>query len=250
MPFVREHLLRRVMPIYWHRANAPWPRELRGGSCFAVRTSSELFGVTAAHVIRAFEVDSQRSGPLIIQLCGATFNIEAALRDVDDEMDVATFSLAEADLHDMGREPFNVHDEWPPPEPHKGEMVALIGFPEVTRGVTDERVARFEAYAAFELISDIGPRELLVVYDPQLQTYVPTEPGLPPIDLNLSGASGGPVVLYRMDKIGTLSCWPVALIAGGKGTYSEGQSANFAMIRCRRIDRIIGANGRIIGVPG
>lgn len=237
MTRIRAHLLNCAMALYWHTQDAPWPRHLRGGTCFAVRTSKRLFGVTTAHVIRDHEVSKARGAPLIGQLCDMPFDIEEAIIAIDDDLDVATFELTEEQLRAIRREAFNVGADWPPPVPVIGDMIGIIGFPEVMREKLSSQHSVFKAYAMFEFLQDIGERELVLSVDPQHFQYAVTETGMPPIDLNLSGASGGPAVLYRVVD-GIVSCWPVAAIAHGKGMASDGASAGFAMIRCRRIDML------------
>jgi hypothetical protein len=237
MARVRAHLLNRAMALYWHLLNAPWPRRLRGGTCFAVRTSQRLFGVTAAHVIRDYEASKARGAPLVVQLCDVLFNIEGAIIAIDDRLDVATFELTEEQLRAVQREAFNVGADWPPPAPVPGDMIGIIGFPEVMRERLSSQHSVFKAYAAFEFLQDIGERELVLAVDPEQFQYAVTETGMPPIDLNLSGASGGPAVLYRKVD-GIVSCWPVAAITQGKGTSSDGATTGFVMIRCRRIDKL------------
>ncbi len=122
-------------------------------------------------------------------------------------------------------------------------MIGIVGFPEVMREKLSGQHAIFKAYAAFEFVQHIGQRELVVVVDPEQFQYAVTETGMPPIDLNLSGASGGPAVLYRVvDNVA--SCWPVAVITEGKGMRSEGATTGFAIIRCRRI-HMLNADGTL-----
>jgi hypothetical protein len=200
-----------------------------------VRTSERLFGVTAAHVIRDYQASKAQGAQLVVQLCETMFDIEAAIIAVDDRLDVATFALTEEQLRATRQEAFNVGADWPPPQPVAEDMIGIIGFPEVMRENVSSQHSVFKAYAAFEFLQDINERELVIALDPEQFQYAVTEMGMPPIDLNLSGASGGPAVLYRVVH-NIVSCWPVAVVNQGKGAASDGDCAGFVMIRCRRID--------------
>ncbi|HEY1721046.1 MAG TPA: hypothetical protein VGG27_07355 [Magnetospirillaceae bacterium] len=202
-----------------------------------MKTSERLFGITAAHVIRDYEISKRNGRRLVVQLHEALIDIENALIAIDDDMDIATFALTEDQLALARREAFDTRPYWPPPTPKREDMVAVAGFPEIMREVRPDHSATFKAYAVFVYLSDVTKRELIVTYDPTKEDYAVTEPGPPPIDLNLSGASGGPAVLYRMFE-GAASCWPVGLIAHGKGTISQGDAKAFVIVRCRRIEMI------------
>lgn len=235
---VRSHLINRALALYWHLRDAPWPRKLRGGSCFAIRTSDRLFAVTAAHVIREYQATNAKGPGLIVQLCDSLIDVDAAIIAIDDELDVATFALTEEQLKATRQEAFNnVGADWPPPKPEAGDMIGLIGFPEVMREKVSSQQSIFAAWATFEFLQDISDRELVISVDPGQNDYAVMETGMPPVDLNLSGASGGPAVLYRVaDHV--VSCWPVGVINLGKGQRSDGDAAGFVMVRCKRIDML------------
>jgi hypothetical protein len=51
---VSNFTLRACLPLYWHDRWIPFPKDMRGGSCFILRFGERLVGITAAHVLQAY----------------------------------------------------------------------------------------------------------------------------------------------------------------------------------------------------
>jgi hypothetical protein len=169
------------------------------------------------------------------------FNLEGSLIDIDDEIDVATFSISEQELKATSSEPFDVSSSWPPKDVvKKGAAIQLVGYPENIRIIDPaDRSAVFQAWGALDYVEDFTDAEILVVYDPKTVIGVPR---LPPLGYNMSGCSGGPAIIH--ETRGGLHVWhPVGLIISGP-KRDEGGAAEFDMIRVRRID-CIGPTGLI-----
>ncbi len=57
------------------------------------------------------------------------FDLNSALHDIDDDLDVATFNISEQQLAEIDNAFVDCRYCWPPPEPQQGKLVAAAGFP-------------------------------------------------------------------------------------------------------------------------
>lgn len=222
-------------PIYWHDNAKPFPKEVTGASCFFIRFSTIYVGVTAAHVVREYQRAKAITPTLVCQLYLMPFNLEGALIDIDDAIDIATFSISECEIQATSTVPFDVALSWPPQEVVKqGAAVQLVGYPENIRAINSiDRSAIFQAWGALDFVEDFNDSEILMVYDPKRSIGAPTPP---PLGYNMSGCSGGPAIIHET-RAGLHRWHPVGLIVAGPKS-SEGATAEFDMIRIRRIDCI------------
>ena len=227
--------LRYGRPICWHDDDKPFPKDVTGASCFFLRFSTANIGVTAAHVVRQYQRARTAIPSLICQLHLMPFNLEGALIDTDDTLDIATFSISEPELKATLSDPFDVSSSWPAKEVVKRDAaIQLVGYPENIRIINSEdRSAVFQAWGALDFVEDFTDSEILLVYDPKRAIGAPTPP---PLGYNMSGCSGGPAIVHVTS--GGLHLWhPVGLITSGP-KLGEGDAAEFDMIRVRRIDCI------------
>jgi hypothetical protein len=73
-------------------------KEIVGASCFVLRFATGLVGVTAAHVIREYQKAKAATPSLVCQLHLMPFDLDGALVDINDDLDIATFAISERDL--------------------------------------------------------------------------------------------------------------------------------------------------------
>jgi hypothetical protein len=107
-----------------------------------------------------------------------------------------------------------------------------------------DRSAEFRAWGALAAVECVTRDEILITYDPAIVEPTAWAPNLPPLGFNLSGCSGGPVLVHGT-RNGLLRWFAVGLIADGpKEQAKQGEAAEFDMIRLRRID-IIQPDGTI-----
>jgi hypothetical protein len=227
--------LRWARPIYWHDKNLPFPKTVTGASCFFLRLESKIIGITAAHVFRLFENTKSRTPSLLFQINLVPFNLDEALIDIDDQLDIATFEISEKDVQASLSEPIDVSVGWPADTVVKrGAAIQLVCYPENIRTIDPaDRSAIFQAWGALDVIQDFSQDEIIIAYDPLKVHGAPTKP---PLGYNMSGCSGGPAIIHE-DR-GGLHCWyPIGLIIAGPKA-SEGEAVEFDLIRVRRINCI------------
>ena len=187
--------LRWARPICWHDKDEPFPKVVIGASCFFLRLASRHIGVTAAHVIRQFEHAKSETPSLVCQLHVMPFDLEAALIDINDELDIATFAISDRDLNRSLSAFFDVSSRWPPDGViERGATIQLVGYPQNIRIIDpSDRSAVFQAWGALTFVEDFTPDEIVLVYDPQNAMGAPLKP---PIGYNMSGCSGGPAIIH------------------------------------------------------
>jgi hypothetical protein len=236
-------------PLIWHDRTEGWPKRLDGATCFFLQFEVGIIGVTANHVISAYESAVAANPNIICQLrTSPAFDLGGAIIARDAERDIATFAVPEAVLSQISAIPLDCRGSWPPPEPQSLWLLSVCGFPESMRTSRADRSAEFGAWGALATVECVTRYEILITCDPAIVQPSAWAPTLPPLGFNLSGCSGGPVLVHG-DRNGLHRWFAVGLIAAGPKERGEeadtfdmakqGEAAEFDMIRLRRIDNIL-----------
>jgi hypothetical protein len=233
--------------IYWHDGNSPPPKPLRGGSCFVLRFPHRLVGVTARHVVQAYREAKLQTATLVCQLWNIHFDITERIIDEDKTLDIATFDISEQELGSVGGYEIDCQDAWPPPNPIKGSIISVAGFPELEREAYGRNSANFRSYVGMTVVDDITDRQIITTYDPERDHDLSGVAGLPPLGMNLSGCSGGPVLMHS-DNRGIYRWYAVGLIAAGP-KCSSGDTSGQDYIFIRRIHYLC-EDGKLTGTGG
>jgi hypothetical protein len=230
-------------PLIWHDLRESWPKRLLGGSCFILRFDVGLIGITAEHVISAFEAEKEKRGAAIgCLLRTIPFDLTGAIIDRDAELDIATFSVTEDQLIKSEATEIDCRPEWPPPTPDKGRELSLAGFPDKLKKESS-RPIEFRAYASLPRVEDVTYRDIISTYEPQRDIRIRAAPELPDLGANLSGCSGGPVLMHA-ERNGLHRWFPVGLILRGPRTSSGATLRECDIFRFRRI-HFVNADGSI-----
>jgi hypothetical protein len=236
--------LRIARPLIWHDRTQGWPKTIDGATCFFLRFEHGVVGVTADHVIRAYERAIAANKNLVCQLRSSPpFDLLLSIADRDEVRDIATFRVSEEILRQTEAIALDCRGSWSPPTPDHLRALSICGFPESMRTIRADRTAEFAAWGALAAVESITEREILITYDPARDQPSRWAPVLPPVGLNLSGCSGGPVLMHGT-RSGLHRWFPVALVVRGPTDQSTGASAEFDMIRLRRI-HVVRADGSI-----
>lgn len=118
---------RYVVPICWPKAIDAGGVVLTNGTAFFLQTDRALFGVTAAHVVRAF---LEKKGEMPNTVCGLVdsetpLDLERDLIAIGRCVDIATFRVKERVIAFRGKQPIT---GWPPRTPQRGKGV-MLAFP-------------------------------------------------------------------------------------------------------------------------
>src|SRR5690348_3651066 len=127
-------MLRVARPIIWHDRTKGWPKRVDGATCFFLRFDRGIVGVTANHVVSAFERDVAANPKLVCQLrISPAFDLLGAIIARDAARDIATFAVPENVLAQIDSIPLDCRGSWPPPEPRPSWLLSACGFPEAQR---------------------------------------------------------------------------------------------------------------------
>jgi hypothetical protein len=151
-------------------------------------------------------------------------------------LDITTFAITEDELRRVDGTPVDCTGAWPPPELKPMRAVSLAGFPEVLRVSHEDGSGLFAAYGGLSAIEDFSEREILLTYDPAREEPLGALPR-PPLGLNMSGCSGGPVLMHG-ERNGLHRWFPIGMIIGGSNRdlgFARGDAETFDTIRVRRV---------------
>ncbi len=245
---VADFTLKVACPLVWFDRKAPWPKQVFGATCFFLLLNGGVVGVTAEHVIGAYEAAREANPRTVCCLREVPdFDLIGSIIDRDAVLDIATFRVADSVLAAARILPLDCRGDWPPPEPDRNRALSLCGFPEAMRSASAGAEVLFEAYGALAAVEDTTARDLIVTYDPERDQATKWAPAKPPLGLNLSGCSGGPVIMH-FEKNGLCRWLPVALIVAGPRGLGEGVFAEADVFRLRRIHTIM-HDGRLNREP-
>jgi hypothetical protein len=220
------------MPLFWHDRSLPWPKTVTGGSCFVLQFAEHLVLVTAAHVLRAYQDAARHTPTLVCQLRLLPFDLSERVIQVDDDLDIATFALSQEELARIRGVAVDCRVQGPPLECGRG--LSLAGFPELMREVYSDGSAEFGVYSGLPAIDAFSDRDILTTYDPTRdQPLLPGVPA-PPLGFNLSGCSGG-IVLMPDISAGELRLFAVGLIVQGPQGLLPDEDRTSDTLRIRRI---------------
>jgi len=229
--------LRVARPLIWHDKTEGWPKTLNGGTCFLLRFDNDIVGVTANHVVVAFENAIARNPNVICQLRTVPFDLRVSIIDRDEDLDIATFRVSEAAAVETEATVLDCRGNWPPPTPDEMRALSICGYPEHMRVTAADRSAEFRAWGALAAVESITEREILITYDPTRDQPSRWAMTLPPLGLNLSGSSGGPVLMHGT-RNGLHRWFPVAMVTAGPKDGKQGLFTDIDLIRLRRIHTI------------
>jgi hypothetical protein len=233
---ISNFTLKVCTPLYWHDRRTPFPKEMRGGSCFILRFGERLVGVTAAHVLQIYLDDRKKNPAIVCQLRLIEFALHGAVIDHDLNLDIATFAVSENQLKEINGTAIDCTGQWPPPPPERMRAVSLAGFPENLRVTHADRSGVFSAYGGLAAIEDFSERDILLTFDPAREQTLGGLP-LPPLGLNMSGCSGGAALMHG-ERNGLHRWFPVGIMIAGPNRDrgdERGDAETFDMIRVRRI---------------
>jgi hypothetical protein len=188
LPVLETAMRRMSAPFWWHTPALEGGGMTRGGTICFVHTGQRLIGVTAAHVHREISRLRGDSAGVWCQIGGHTFSPEACLIDIDDDLDLATYSLSEiqvaaslADVHHAVR--------WPPVVDPKAACI-VGGWPWQLSS-SREKATDFQFLHFIGRLDSHSEQQLGAVT--ATSTSIPWGPRALPQGTNLGGMSGGPI---------------------------------------------------------
>jgi hypothetical protein len=227
------HTLMIARPLFWHIGlrNGGVPK---GASAFILRFEQRLVAVTADHVLAQYFADLKADGRTICQLSTCQIYPEKTLIARSANLDLETFEIDPAQLGAIGAHTIDCQGQWPPPDVKVGDTLTLTGFLDKQRTKLASNHYAMEAWGAHGIADAVSERDIVTIYDPEHVLSPDFTVMKPPLGLNLSGCSGGPVVLIKEIR-GLLRWFPVGLIYKGPDGKAEGEFASYDRIYIRRL---------------
>ncbi len=229
-------MMKIARPFVWHDVAVPWPKKLRGGTCFILRFRSGPVLVTANHVIKAFEQDKNRGSKVEMLLRGILFDVESAAIDRDEELDLATFKITEQQIVESEAIAVDCQGAWPPPRPARGNALSFAGYPEVLKASYPHDRLQFNAFVHFPRVEDVSEAYVVATYVQGRDVRIVAAPNIRDAGVNWSGCSGGPVLLH-LEVNGIWRWFPAGIIMEGpKKDTNPDAAQDMDIFRFKRID--------------
>jgi hypothetical protein len=229
--------------IFWHDGTQPFPKPVRGASCFILNINGRHIAITAGHVIDRFREAKQANPNIIAQLMHKEIDLESSLISQSRTRDIATLALPSEFLDEVLLPGVLHYNAWPLPPPQRGAPTMFVGFPESMRKSDDPTNVQFVAWAGLDFVEDVTSREIIMAYDPARTVSMLNDTSLPPPTFNLSGCSGGPALIFE-NRGNHLEIYASGVITDGPNDASSGAFAEIAVIHAARLDCIL-ADGTI-----
>jgi len=156
---------------------------LNNGTITVVRTPKKLFGITAAHVVDQYNEDVQKGG-VTLQVKDKVID---GLRIINSSSrrDLATFELDEQLVKKLGLEPIDLSSQ-PTVE---GKGLLLAGYPGTTRVYAEPMQIEWSPFFAITTARTVTPDQITILVPPDDRVRNSL-----PLNCNLGGISGGPVI--------------------------------------------------------
>jgi hypothetical protein len=232
---VSDFTLKVARPLFWHiganRGGLP-----RGATAFILKFEGRSVAVTAEHVLREYLSTLEADKRVVCQLGEVAVHPEKSIIARSDCLDIATFEIEPNLVSKAGGIAVDcTGDGWPSPDVEEGDTISLTGFLDEQREKYGPRHYNMNAWGANGVAEAVTKTDILTVYERDRVHPVRSDVPLPPLGLNMSGCSGGPVFLIKMVR-GLFRWFPVALIYKGPvGKPAEGELAGLDRIFTRRI---------------
>jgi hypothetical protein len=226
-------------PFYWVIRQGDGRPTTRNGTAFFLDAGNGPIGVTACHVIEGYLADCETRDVTSLRLgarAGNSLAIDwnARVIDADRKLDIATFSIKEAEVHSLERIILTGHQkEWPPKPPQEDRGIYYCGFAGVGTLQISGAAVSFGAVCGSGVASSISESDVSTLIDRQYLTPVLGE-GVPPENFDFGGISGGPMITVTE---GSLRGWALAgVIYEGPNPSSDPAEAiaGLDIIRARR----------------
>lgn len=185
-----------TVPLFWVIRDSDGKFQARNGSAFFLNAGQGPFGVTASHVLKGLSADRAAHNVVAVQIGDLPFDPDAknAIIASDDQIDIATFRIADKEIRELGKTALTgFQHRWPPLPPLQDRGVYFGGFPGVETVWASPREISFGAAPAGGVASSISERDVSSLVNranliPLLGAGIPAE------NYDFGGMSGGPML--------------------------------------------------------
>jgi hypothetical protein len=192
LPTYRTILKEMCAGFWWHGYDDLGNyRILQNGTVCFVDTGTELFAVTAAHVLASYVSAKRQDSQIVCQLGSITYDPENHIIGIDERLDLATFRVSAVVVAGSGCAP-SKPTSWPPAAVTAGDILLCGGHPGAIR---QEKETTADLPFQWFLVTAASSNENIALSLELDECYVPLT-GRPLSNTELGGMSGGPVFKY------------------------------------------------------
>jgi hypothetical protein len=236
------------VPLFWGIRKDSGAIGYRNGTAFFLNAGQRPFGVTATHVIEGWKRSclEQEAGPLY--LSGhrelLTIDWDARVIDADASIDIATFAVTEDEVRQLGKTILTGAQKiWPPRPPPENCILYYCGFPGVGTRPHPRGGPLFGAVPGMGIATSVSHKSISIQLEREY--LVPLlGSGVPPVNFDFGGISGGPVIKIVETSIRTYAL--AGIIYQGPNTADDPDQAikGFDVI-CARHAHYLLPDGRL-----
>jgi hypothetical protein len=185
-------------PLYWAIRKEDRSIGTRNGTAFFLDAGQKPLGVTACHVIDGWKRSraEQDGGPLRLGGQGASVLVDWDERviDANSEIDIATFSITDAEVRSLGKTVMTgAQREWPPRPPIKNGGLYFVGFPGVGTIQLSSEAVSFGAFPGSGIATSVSDKDVSILLEREYMVPL-LGGGIPPENFDFGGISGGPAI--------------------------------------------------------
>jgi hypothetical protein len=197
---LRRMIAASCSPLYWYGDDGNGrSRILHNGTVTYVRGNDGIIGITACHVIDEYLA---RGEGCLLQIGNAAYDLD--LIDKNRELDIASMVIPEAVIRSVGKDVMAVSLPRHGDVPQEGRGIMLGGFPGLDRIETGKMQVAWGLFTAIGIARRVNERQITWVPDHEHNMEVEGIPDLP-LNKELGGISGGPVIAWFEKAEGLLS---------------------------------------------
>lgn len=202
-----ENMMNYVTTITWGEVSDGEYHVFNNGSGFLLNLGAETILVTAAHVYEGY-LEAKKINPKLRNAVGdLPFNLEERLIDSlgSKVLDIATFQILDVEIPKLGKHVCYGAVDWPPAAVIEDQSIFFGGYPGVERFKVGPQAYDFGLYVALTPVSSSSERHFACSFE--RGNWLDTiGKGLPPLDFDMGGMSGGPAFLFK-ESDGELISW-------------------------------------------
>jgi hypothetical protein len=186
----RDILKTSCVPIFWFDPNQDNGAVLHNGTLTLVRTPQRVLGITAEHVISAYQSDRGNKRVRFQLMNAVVDNLEVIASS--KRLDLATIAITDKVLKELGKDVAPLAS-WPPQAPQDGRAVMLAGYPGIERLEPKTLEVDFGLFTALGVARGVTNEQItwVVERDFAINHQHLTQP---PPEYELGGISGGPLI--------------------------------------------------------
>ena len=204
-----RNVIKHVIPVCWGSYEGRTWSVHQSGTAFLLNCGLETFLVTAAHVYEEYLSSLSKVTGVRSYVGDVEFDFQDRLiaNLGSDILDIATFRILESEISQLGKDVSHGPKEWPPEPAQQDDGVIFAGFPGVERShhqVASTQTVCFGLYAGLTPVNSSSERHLGCVLERD-EWIDAIGKGIPDVNYNLGGTSGGPAFLVHESPAGVIT---------------------------------------------